>query len=367
MSERNLFKTTAAIKSFIRAEFTHLVTIHESDRPWQMPFAAALSSGLPIAVGAYFDHMNYGLVSSLGGIVFLYLPGTSLHHRMVTLMACSFGMAACYTLGIMSHLVTPLMVPVLAFVAVLVTMVCRFYRIGPPGSLFFIMAAAIGAYSPVDVLQVPQYVGLLTMGCLLAGLIALFYSIHILRLRAPQQVNPLPPATFEQVAFEPIIIGVFVGISLALGQALSLPRPYWVPVSCLAVIQGMSLRAVWNRQVHRIAGTAFGLLVSWGLLALPLDKWSIFLMMTALTFIIETMVVRHYGVAVVFITPLTIFLADAASFGHGSATSLMQARFVDTVLGSLVGLICGVCLHSPRFRDVAGRQIRRLISPRLLP
>jgi hypothetical protein len=229
------------------------------------------------------------------------------------------------------------------------------------------MAAAIGAYSPVDVLLAPQYVGLLTMGCLLAGLIALFYSIHILRLRAPQPVAPLPPATFDQVAVEPAIIGAFVGISLAVGQALSLPRPYWVPVSCLAVIQGMSLRAVWNRQVHRVAGTAFGLLVSWGLLALPLDKWSIFLVMTALTFVIETMVVRHYGVAVIFITPLTIFLAEAASFDHGSSPALMQARFVDTVLGSMVGLIGGVCLHSQRFRAAAGRQIRRLISARMLP
>lgn len=357
----------ATFRAFIGAEITQLLTIHKNDRPWQMPFAAALSSGLPIAVGAYFDHMNYGLVSSLGGIVFLYLPGTSLHHRMVTLMACSFGMAACYTLGILSHLVTPLIVPVLTFAAILVTMVCRFYRIGPPGSLFFIMAAAIGAYSPVDLLQAPQYVGLLTMGCLLAGLIALFYSFHILRLRAPLPVAPAPPATFDHVVFEPVIIGAFVGISLALGQVLSLPRPYWVPVSCLAVIQGMSLRAVWNRQVHRVAGTAFGLLVSWGLLALPLDKWSIFLMMTALTFAIETMVVRHYGIAVIFITPLTIFLAEAANFDHGSSTALIQARFIDTVLGCLVGLVGGICLHSPRFREVTGRQIRRLVPSRMLP
>jgi hypothetical protein len=28
-------------------------------------------------------------------------------------------------------------------------MICRFYAVPPPGSLFFIMAAAIGAYSPV--------------------------------------------------------------------------------------------------------------------------------------------------------------------------------------------------------------------------
>ena len=120
-----------------------------------MPFAAALASGLPLLVGAWFGRMDHGLVSSLGGLVFLYLPETPMSHRMVSLMACAFGMTACYALGVMSHLLPAVMMVVLTFTAMLVTMVCRFYRLAPPGSLFFIMAAAIGAYSPGDVLQVP--------------------------------------------------------------------------------------------------------------------------------------------------------------------------------------------------------------------
>src|SRR5687768_8855043 len=148
-------------------------------------------------------------------------------------------------------------------------------------------------------------------------------------------------------------------------EAFSRKAYYWVPVSCLAVIQGVSLRAVWNRQVHRVAGTGIGLIVAWGLLMLPLDKWSISMIMMALAFVIEVAVVRHYGFAVIFITPLTILLAEAATFGQGSAASLVQARFFDTVLGCIVGFIGGICLHSRRFRDVVGRQMRRLIPPRL--
>jgi hypothetical protein len=284
-----------------------------------------------------------------------------MHHRMVSLMACAFAMSACYALGVMSHFLPVMMVPALVFIAILVTMVCRFYRLGPPGSLFFIMAASIGAFSPGEILDVPLKVGLLTMGCLLACLIGFFYSVHILRLQAPKPVTPLPPATFDDAVFDPVVIGVFVGVSLALAQAIQMEKPYWVPVSCLAVIQGVSLRAVWNRQVHRVAGTGIGLLVAWGLLMLPLDKWSISMIMMALVFVIEVAVVRHYGFAVIFITPLTILLAEAATFGRGSAASLIQARFFDTVLGCIVGLIGGICLHSPRFRDVIGHQIRRLI------
>jgi hypothetical protein len=352
-------------QAVMRAELLHLTTINPSDRPWQMPFAAALASGLPLLVGACFDRMDYGLISSLGGLVFLYLPDTPLYHRMVSLMACAFAMSACYALGVMSHFFPPLMVPVLVFTAILVTMVCRFYRLGPPGSLFFIMAASIGVYTPGEVLQVPLKVGLLTMGCLLACLIAFFYSVYILRLQSPKPVTPLSPPTFDFVVFDSVVIGVFVGVSLALAQTLQLEKAYWVPVSCLAVIQGMSLRAVWNRQVHRVAGTGIGLLVAWGLLMLPLDKWSISLVMTVLTFVIETAVVRHYGFATIFITPLTILLAEAATLGQGSAATLLQARFIDTVLGCVVGLIGGVCLHSPRFRAVVGRQMQRLVPSHL--
>lgn len=214
------------LQALLRQEMLHLATFSDTDRRWQMPFCAALATGLPLLVGAYFDHLDYGLVSSLGGLVFLYSPNTPLSHRMVLLMACAFGMSASYSLGVMSHFFPVLLVPVLAFIAILVSMICRFYALGPPGSLFFIMAAAIGAYSPIELLQVPLYVGLLSMGCLLACLIALFYSICILRLQAAQPATPLPPATFDFVVFDSIVIGLFVGISLALAQALQLERPY---------------------------------------------------------------------------------------------------------------------------------------------
>ncbi|MEO7160473.1 MAG: FUSC family protein [Polaromonas sp.] len=342
------------------------MTIKPSDRLWQMPFAAALATGLPLLVGAYFDHMDYGLVSSLGGLVFLYLPNTPLSHRMVMLMlmACAFALTACYTLGVMSHFFPLLMMPVLVFIAILTTMVCRFYAVGPPGSLFFIMAAAIGAYSPLEVLQVPLMVGLITMGTLLACLIAFFYSIYTLRFREPQPALPLAPVSFDFVVFDSVVIGIFVGISLALAQALQLQKAYWVPVSCLAVIQGVSLRAVWTKQLHRVVGTGVGLLLAWGLLLLPLDKWTISLAFMLLTLVIETAVVRHYAFAAIFITPLTILLVEAATLGQASPAPLIQARFFDTVLGCLVGLAGGICLHSVRFRDVVGGQMRRLIPSR---
>jgi uncharacterized membrane protein YccC len=319
----NASRLATRLLALIRVELHHLAAIQSSDRAWQMPFAAALASGLPLLAGAAFNRMDDGLVASLGGLVFIYMPNTPLSHRMVSVMASAFGMIACYALGLASQLFPPLMVPVLAFITILV--------------------------------------GLLALGCLQACLIGFFYSVHILRLQAPKPVPPLAPPTFDFVVFDSVVIGVFVAISLAAAQALQLQKAYWVPVSCLAVIQGMSLRAVWNRQLQRVLGTGVGLLAAWGLLQLPLQNWGIALVMMALSVAIESTVTRHYAIATIFITPLTILLADAATLGHYTPAALLQARFFDTVLGCLIGLAGGASLHSTRFREVAGRLLRRMI------
>ena len=358
-----LSSTWNKLMALLRAEWRALTTLQATDRAWEMPVAAALAAGLPLLVGAWFDRMSWGMVSSLGGLVFLYLPPTPLYHRMVMLMACSFALIGCYTLGIMSHFVPVLMMPTLVFTTILVTMVSRFYALSPPGGMVFVVAASIGAYSRVDNMeQLPMMVGLVAMGALLACLIGFFYSLYILRRHDPRPVAPLPKPTFDFVVFDSVVIGVFVGISLVIAQALRLERAYWVPISCVAVLQGASLRAVWDRQLHRIIGTGAGLLLSWGLLLLPMDKWSMALTMMALTFVIESTVVRHYAIAAMFITPLTIMLAEVATQGGPiSPAALIEARFYDTVLGCLVGLAGGMCVHSARFRAVVGGAMKRLI------
>ncbi|SFU97862.1 FUSC family protein [Pseudoduganella namucuonensis] len=349
----------ARLRALLAAEARALLAVNASDRLWQMPFAAALATGLPLLAGAWFGNLEHGLVASLGGMVFLYCPHTPMSHRMVLLLAGAFGMTASYALGMLSHLVPALMMPMLTFIAIVVTMICRFYQLGPPGSLFFIMAAAIGAYTPTALAEIPRMVGLCALGSLLACVVAFFYSLLSLRLRPADPVRPLPEPGFDFVVFDSVVIGVFVGGSLALAQALGMEKAYWAPISCLAVMQAQTLRALWTKQLQRVLGTALGLALAWALLLLPLDAWRISLVMMLLTFIIEMMVVRHYGLAVLFITPMTILLAEAATLGHGAGAGLVAARFADTVLGCLVGLAGGVCLHGPRFRAVAGGALRR--------
>ena len=123
----------------------------------------------------------------------------------------------------------------------------------------------------------------------------------------------------------------------------------------------MALVELQQLRRSRLRTEVYAGLVILAVMVLPFTPLGMALLITLLAFVIEILVVRHYGLAVVFITPLTIYLAEAATMGQGTPGELVQARLLDTVLGCLVGLAGGACLHSPRLRDGVGKVLRKLL------
>jgi hypothetical protein len=349
----------AALGALARKEAAALLTIRPSDRPWQLPFAAAVASGGPVALGAWLGLPGEGALGAVAGLSFLYLPGTRLSHRIPVNMASAFAMVVSYALGLASHLVPGAAIGLIALVAVGAALFCRFQTVAPPGPVFMVMAASIAAFAPVGPAGPMANLGYFAAGCIWACAIAVIYSIHILRRRSPLPVRA-PSARDRQAAVvDAVIMGLFVGASLAVAARLELERAYWVPVSCLAIMQGVTMRASWSRNVHRIVGTAIGIALTWLLYPLISGVWAVAIAVTVLTFLIETAVVRHYALAAIFITPITIVLAESTSPGTASVDVLMQARLIDTVIGALIGLSGASLLHS--------RRVRRIVKARVMP
>lgn len=333
-----------------RAEAAALIALQPSDRPWQLPFAAAISSGTPMLVGAYLGLPVAGALGAVAGLSFLYLPATSLSRRIPVIMACAFAMLASFAIGLASHLIPGATILMIAGVTAAALLFCRAQAVFPPGPIFMVMAAAIAAFSPASASTAIQNLGYFAIGCVWACAVAVIYSAYILRSRPSLPPQPPSALDLEVALIDAIIVGLFVGASLAFAAGLGLPKPYWVPVSCLAIMQGVTLRASWNRNVHRIIGTVIGMGLTWVLLPFLHNSWALALAVTLLTLLIETAVVRHYAFAAIFITPLTIMLAEASSPGQISAGILMQTRLIDTVIGALIGLAGAACLHNDRVR-----------------
>lgn len=340
-------------------EFLALFRYKKSERAWHVPFLASLCVGIPLFTGCYLDKPAYGITACIGGLVFLYLPTGSLARRMITMLACSFGFVFAYAIGVLFSFNPYLSSIVLGLFAAFVHWVSRFFQLKPPGNFFFIMIASIASCMPFALEAIPVKVGLIALGTMLATVIAFVYSLLITKGTAFKSEFVVVVQRSYVTIFEALVIGFFMSLSLLIGLLLKLDNPYWLPISCAAVIQGVTLQQVWRRTFQRILGTFVGLLLTWFLLRLEMNLFWICFSIVVFQFIVETLIVRQYALAIIFITPLTIFLADVGNALHIDANQLITTRFFDIIIGSIIGAVAGWLLHHQYLRNQSERQIRK--------
>ncbi len=342
----------AYLKKLISGELSHLLTVNRSKRPWHMPIIAAMTISFPVFVGAYFGDLSSGIKASLGAMVVLNTPLVGkLPYRLVTVMAWGFAMSLCFALGLIVQQIPILRLPMFALMAFGIVIFGRYYRQPPPAGLFVMMAGAIALFIPLPLGAIMPAMGLVMLGSGFAVVIALLYSLFLL---ATRPATPTPTYQYEPDTLgESLIVAGFVSLALLVPLVLSLPNPYWAAISCFLIIQGIHLRTVWIKQIHRLLGTVLGLgLASW-MLSLGLPIWGVAFTILIMMMCIEMLVDRHYGLAVIFITPLTIFIAEYGSglpISQQAYQTVIQARLFDTAIGCLVGLAGAVVMHSTNLR-----------------
>ncbi len=323
-----------------------LLALSDQRRTWGFLLTVALAVGAPVLLGVWLGQLAHGVSASIGGLASLYLRQTPLPHRMVTMALVTFGFCVSFTLTLLAGFSPWAQVAALGTVAFAATFITRYFAVPAPGSFFFILVACIASAMPYELAQLPERAGLMLFGCMGATLLALGYSLLQRLGEHPPFTHPAEPTEPRVVAIllEAATIGLVVALSYSVALWLGFDKPYWVPISCAAIMQGASFRAVWQRKVHRVVGTAIGMGLAWLIFTLDPGPWSIALYITLLSFIIEWLVTRNYGLAVIFITPLTILLAEAESVSH-ETNLLIQMRMTDVLLGSTMGYLGGWLLH----------------------
>lgn len=136
--------------------------------------------------------------------------------------------------------------------------------------------------------------------------------------------------------------GIMIAIAAAVAYGLGFHRSYWVPLSCAAVMLGTTAIGTLHRALQRTAGTIIGLLTGGVLLSLKPEGIYVALAMAVLQFIVELIYLRNYALAVIFITPSTLLIAES-NHPETAMSYFMSARLVDILVGSAIGL-AGVLL-----------------------
>lgn len=156
-------------------------------------------------------------------------------------------------------------------------------------------------------------------------------------------------------------LGLAVAAGLALGHALDVPRPYWIPLTVAAVMQGETLLSAARRAIDRASGTFVGILLAAGVVAVEPSSWWIVAGIGLFLFLAQMTIASSYVVAVVFITPMTLLLLEVGA--PGSLTDgLVEWRLLDTLIGCVVAILAGRLLWPSSGRAALDRALARALD-----
>ncbi|PNK60625.1 FUSC family protein [Psychrobacter sp. FDAARGOS_221] len=348
---------TQRIKELAQREAEHLFTLQPIKRPWHLIVTAAMTIASTIFIGAIFDQLPLGIMASLGAMIILNQPSTgNLYQRQGLLFVLGLLMVGSFSMGLVAHNLPMVRTPIFVVITFVIVLLSRYLRLTPPSGMFILMAAVIALFMPVSWAQMPFHIGIVSLGAIFAWGSSLVYNLIMVR---PDPMPAPKRRKYEQgLITESVVVTTFVVLALEVALWLDMPYPYWVPVSSYIIMLGTHLRTMWIKQLHRIIGTAIGIVVAWFLLALPLSNMGVVLAILLMFLWIEGIIARHYALAVIMITPLTIFIAeygggqsDIAGLGPMAYRGIIEARFLDTVLGCLIALLGGVVMHSTWLRQ----------------
>lgn len=322
-----------------------LFTFNQVPRPAALLALVSFAMAFPMAIGVYTGQTGLGMTGTIGALMTLHAPGIQRRPRYPLLLLAIIPFCASFGLGLISQshwLLSSLSLALVATTACIFNVTLRF---PPPGSFFIIMICCLAKTHTVPVAQIPLTLAVFASGSLFAIMLVALHDALVERkgtLKA-SHIKPLYTPFSARIFLRSCVSGLAIGGSYALALQLGNENPYWVPITCAAILQGKRLTDFWLRSFQRILGTAVGVLVTWGLFMLEPTTWVLVGLLFVFSFIIEMIVPKNYALACVLITPMTVILAHTAT--ESVATTLANARLQDVLIGSAAGLLAGLLLR----------------------
>jgi uncharacterized membrane protein YccC len=244
-------------------------------------------------------------------------------------------------------------IPVVVVAATLGSALSDALRWHPPGPLFSVFALAACASVPTSAATVPIATALATGSAAFSLLVgSAGYVRRSARLRGstpwPASLGALRHAAIWRDATR---FGVVVLIAGVVSTATGLGHPYWAMVAAVAATSGADATARIVRGGHRVLGTLAGLVLAAGILALPLPPLATIGTAVLMQVLAELFVLRNYGLALVFVTPLALLMVALAHAVDPGI--LLRDRLVETLLGAAVGFAVTLGAHAWARRPAA--------------
>jgi hypothetical protein len=236
-------------------------------------------------------------------------------------------------------------VPTTALVATIGSLASDAQDWHPPGPLFLVFAFAACASIPSrpgDVVVAFDVAGATALLAVVIGNAGTWWR------GGHEDTASWPRASYAEVARRHVLRnGLAVAAAGTIATAAGIGHPYWAMVSAVVPLAARDLSAQVVRGVHRLVGTALGLVLAGVLLAVDPPAPALIGVVTVLQVAAELLVGRNYAVALVAVTPLALLMVHLAAPTPPGV--LLADRGVETLIGVVVGLAVGY-LTRPRPR-----------------
>ncbi|TFB73786.1 FUSC family protein [Cryobacterium glaciale] len=324
---------------------------------------AAVAAAVPLTLLVPLGQLDWAAYAAFGAMTALFGRNEPYRVRLRTVTVAGALMLAIITLALVLALVeAPLIVLTAGLVLVIVAgiLVANTAGLFPATPIFFVFGYAVIAQLPTPgdefwlrllvAVAAAVFAWLLTMSGWLLRRVA--------GRREPELYKNLlrgalvrPDAIRDRQVWISIaqnVVGALAAGSLAL--ALGIGHPYWAVVSVVAVLPPPGAKHSVSRAFHRMIGTTLGV----GLTALVLlsgPPVAVLILVIALCqFGAEILIGRHYGAALLFVTPLALTVVHLTS--PVPVPDLLVDRVLETVLGSVVALVIVLLVQARARRRV---------------
>ncbi|MBM6615982.1 FUSC family protein [Desemzia sp. RIT804] len=332
--------------SKVKKTIKSLLVIKKTDDSLLRVFGAGMTTGIMLLIGYLSGNMQVGTFGALGAFAFLYYLPIPTKHLMKRIFRVGLFMIFGFFAGAVSTFV-PWMIPItISLISLLGFIIFRILNSPKPGAFFIIMVSSMATGTSLNFTGILSATLYVAFGVIAAIIVAVI--VGILHRKLIEDDEKFAVVSFKErfsCAIKDdsrllltsmhhagiIFFATYIGMSLGLGN------PYWVTISCAAVLQGRELVVIFQRNIQRIVGGMVGLLVGIVLFSFDLSVLSTILIIIVLNLFVEYCMVRNYGLANFFTNPLSLLLANLSSGAF--VNELISSRFAGLVLGSFIAFI----------------------------
>jgi hypothetical protein len=335
-----------------------LLDLGPHDGAHRVALRAGLAVGIPLVILWSIGRIDLSLYTTFGAFTSFY--GRS--HTHLTRARLQATVAGAQVLAVAIGAVvavspdrTWLAVPVTAVYAGVVTLVSNVCGWRPAGSLFAVFALSASASLPGGLEDAALATALTAAS---AGLALLIGVLGLMRPGARQRaqsewgIDPVKASRRRAVWEDVARTAVVVGLAGAVPTALGLGYPYWAMVAAAASVSGQDVTSRFVRAGHRMVGTFLGVGIAAVILFLAPPVLLTIAILCVLQMCAELFVVRNYGLALIFVTPLALVMVALAHPLDPSA--LLRDRLVETAIGVAVVIAFTLVEHLGSRRRMRG-------------